>query len=135
MMTVTKRTAAAAQGLKHLLIETSPLIERYTAEVCPACADVCCKQKHGVFRERDIVYLNALGHDIPLHDESVSPEGPCQFLSPRGCKLPRWLRPFKCTWYFCYPILHAMNEVPQREYRHIIETLREMVRLYGELMQ
>jgi hypothetical protein len=125
----------AAEKLKHLLIETSPLIEQYTREVCPACANVCCKQKHGVFRERDVIYLNALGSDVPLYDESISPDSPCQFLSPGGCALPRWLRPFKCTWYFCDPILQAMNEGPGRENRRFIEALREMVRLYGELMR
>jgi hypothetical protein len=134
MITRTKRTAAAAQSLKNLLIETSPLIERYTAEVCPSCADVCCKQKHGVFRERDIIYLNALGAGVPLSDKSISPEDPCRFLGPGGCAQPRWLRPFTCTWYFCDPILQAMNEGPGRENRRFIEMLREMVRLYGELM-
>jgi hypothetical protein len=135
MITETKRTAAAAQSLKDLLIETSPLIERYTGEVCPACTDVCCKQKHGVFRERDRIYLNALGADVPLYDKSMAPEGPCQFLGPGGCARPRWLRPFKCTWYFCDPILQAMSEGQGRENRRFIEMLREMVRLYGELMR
>jgi hypothetical protein len=135
MITLTKRNADAARDLKHLLIETSPLIEGYTKEVCPACVDVCCKQKHGVFQERDIIYRNALGADVPLHDESRSPEGPCQFLGPGGCTLPRWLRPFKCTWFFCDPILQAMNEGPRRENRRFIEALGEMVKLYNELMQ
>lgn len=126
---------AIAEKLRRLLIETSPFIEQYTREVCPACTNVCCKQKHGVFRERDILYLNALANDVPLHDESRPPEGPCQFMCPTGCARPRWLRPFKCTWYFCDLMLEAMKEGPQRENRHFIEALREMVRLYGELMR
>ncbi len=124
-----------ATKLKQLLIQTSPLIEVYTKEVCPTCADACCKQKHGVFRERDLVYLNVLGRDVPVSDKSKPPEGPCQFLNPAGCILPRWLRPFKCTWYFCNPILEAMNEGSRKEGRQFIAALQEMVRIYDELMR
>ncbi len=126
---------AIAEKLKQLLIETSPLIEKYTREICPKCKDVCCKQKHGVFRERDRVYLKALANDVPLYDESRPPEGPCQFMGPTGCARPRWLRPFKCTWYFCDLMLEAMNAGPRKERRQFIAELQEMVRLYDELIR
>lgn len=130
-----RNSIAIAEDLKHLLIQTSPFIERYTREVCPACINVCCRQKHGVFRERDRVYLNALANEVPLHNESVPPEGPCQFMGPAGCVRPRWLRPFKCTWYFCDQMLEAMNEGPRKERRRFIAELQEMVRLYNELIR
>jgi hypothetical protein len=124
-----------AEKLKQILIETSPLIENYAKEICPKCKDVCCKQKHGVFRESDILYLSALANDVPLYDEGRPPEGPCQFMGPTGCARPRWLRPFKCTWYFCDLMLEAMNEGPQKNNRRFIAKLDEMVRLYGELLE
>ena len=124
---------AIAEKLKQLLIETSPLIENYTREICPTCRDVCCKQKHGVFRERDRLYLNALANDVPLHDGSRPPEGPCQFMQPAGCARPRWLRPFRCTWYFCDPLLSAMNDGPQKKARALSALLQEMIGLYDEL--
>ena len=126
---------AIAEKLKQLLIETSPLIEEHTKEVCPACTDVCCKQKHGIFRERDVRYLHALGIVVPPYNESMPPEGPCQFLGPEGCVNPRWLRPWKCTWYFCDSLLRTMEEGSRKECRQFIAVLQDMVKLYDELIR
>ncbi len=125
--------AGTAQKLKDLLIQSSSLIEEYTGQVCPECRDRCCRQKHGVFRERDIIYLSALGIDVPPPDDTASPEAPCRFLEAAGCVRPRWLRPFKCTWYFCGPLLTAMNEGPQKKARTLSMTLQKMIRLFDEL--
>lgn len=128
-----QKTAVIAEQLKKLLVETSPLIEAFTKEVCPDCTDVCCRQKHGVYRKGDVVYLNALGVPIPVRDETRPPEGPCQFIGPLGCTLPRWMRPFKCTWYFCEPLLAALNAGPPKKARLLSAVLQEMIGLYGEL--
>jgi len=122
-----------ANRLKQLLIESSPLIEEYTAVVCPGCADVCCRQKHGLYRERDIGYLHALGEVIPGRDEARPLEGPCEMMGPQDCALSRWRRPFKCTWYFCDPLLAAMNEGPQKKARRLAAMMQEMMALYGKL--
>ena len=73
-----------AKKLKLLLIESSPMIEEYTADVCPSCTDVCCRQKHGLYRERDIRYLRALEVAIPLRDKARPLEGPCEAIRPLG---------------------------------------------------
>ena len=124
---------STAEKLKRLLIEHSHLIEEYTAVACPDCTDVCCRQKHCLFREKDIVYLTALGIGIPPRDGTRPPEGPCEFLGNEGCARPRWLRPFKCTWYFCDPLLRAMNDGPQKKARALSTLLQEMIGLYDEL--
>jgi hypothetical protein len=123
----------AARKLKELLIRSSPIIEELTAAVCSGCADVCCKQKHGTYRERDVVYLNALGVARPLSDHAGPPEAPCGFLETGGCVLPRWLRPFKCTWYFCGPLLTAMHGGPSRKMRRLSAVMQEMISLYDAL--
>ena len=128
---MTEEIRAQAEQLKELLIESSPLIEEYTGMVCPDCRDVCCRQKHGTFREADRIYLKALGIEVPPQDPALTPESPCQFMGPTGCIRPRWLRPFKCTWYFCEPLLAALNEGPQRKARRLSALLQEMVdRIY-----
>ena len=127
--------AAVAEKLKKLLIESSPMIEDYTREVCPDCTDVCCRQKHGLYREGDSAYLNALGVTAPRRDESRPFEGPCESMGTRGCDQPRWLRPFKCTWYFCEPLLQALNDGPSRKARRLSALLQEMTDLYRELEQ
>ena len=67
------RPAEKAMRLKQLLIESSPLIEGYTRQVCPSCTDVCCKQRHGLFTEEDRAYVVALGERVPAHDPSRPP--------------------------------------------------------------
>lgn len=122
-----------AEKLKQLLIESSPLIEEYTAGVCPDCIDVCCRQKHGLYRERDIRYLQTLDVAVPPRDSARPLEGPCEAMGPQGCVLPRWLRPFKCTWYFCEPLLAALNRGPQKKARQISTVMQEMIDNYDAL--
>jgi hypothetical protein len=122
-----------ARELKQLLVRTSPLIERYTAAVCPACAEICCRQRHGMFTDRDRAYLAALGEHVPRHDPARSTDGRCQFLGPAGCAKPRWQRAWKCTWFFCVPLLRALDAGPQRDARALSAALAEMVRRYDAL--
>ena len=126
-------TADLARELKQLLIRTSPLIERCTSAVCPSCVETCCRQRHGMFTDRDLAYLEALDEAVPRHDPARSPDGPCQFLGPAGCSKPRWQRAWKCTWFFCGPLLQALDGGPQREARALSAALAEMVRLYDAL--
>lgn len=130
---MTDKRAVIAERLKQFLIDSSPVIEEYTAAICPGCTDVCCRQKHGTFRENDILYLQALGCDVPQRDEKRPADGPCELMGPQGCDQPRWLRPFKCTWYFCEPLLKALGESTPRKARRVSAMLQEMADLYGEL--
>ena len=126
-------TADTARKQRQLLIDSSAMIEEYTREACPSCTDVCCRQKHGAYRERDIIYLNAINALIPATDRTRPPESRCEFLGTDGCIHPRWLRPFKCTWYFCEPIVKAMRDRPQRSARALTTVMEEMIRLYDAL--
>ncbi|MBS1242523.1 MAG: hypothetical protein H6R44_278 [Nitrospirae bacterium] len=123
-------SAEAARRLKQLLIENSPLIEEYTRQICPSCTEVCCKQRHGLFTEDDRAYLAALGEEVPPHDPSRPVDGSCQFLGASGCEKPRWQRAWKCTWYFCEPLLQALAEGPQKKARALSASLGVMGRLY-----
>ena len=130
---MTENDIANARTLKRLLLESSPLIEEYTGKVCPGCTEVCCKQKHGLYREKDIEYLRALSEVVPLRNAARPLEGGCEMMGPGGCQLPRWLRPFKCTWYFCAPLLQALDEGPPRKARQLSAMLQELADLYQEL--
>ena len=123
----------AAGRLQKLLIESSPLIEEYTRKLCPSCTDVCCRQKHGIYHERDVIYLKALGTAIPDRDPARPLDGPCEALGVLGCTHPRWLRPFKCTWYFCDPLLEAMNDGPPKKARALSNVMKEMIECYDEV--
>lgn len=123
-----------AERLKELLIEVSPLIEEYTQATCPLCEDVCCKQRHALPEEKDLLYMRLTG--IPEYSlDNRGPEEPCQFLGAKGCIKPRWQRPLRCTWYFCERLLRAMDEGDQRKARRLIEMVKEIVELSGRLIR
>lgn len=122
-----------ARQLKALLVESSALIEEYSRSVCPLCTDVCCRQKHGLFTPVDRAYLAALGEQVPVHDPLHAPDGPCQFLGPQGCSKERWQRAWKCTWYFCEPLLQALNEGPPKKSRRLSALLERIGKLYDAL--
>ena len=116
-----------AERLKELLVRLSPLIEELTARVCPECNDVCCKQKRCLPDPVDVKYLAALKMLRIEYDSSRQPEGPCQFMGRFGCSLQRWQRPWRCTWYFCDPLLMAMNTGPQKTARKIADLIQQIV--------
>ncbi len=117
----------SAEKIKELLIEISPLIEEYTALVCPDCRDVCCRQRHGIMNEQDLRYLAALNMPRPVYDPGQLPDGPCQFMGAEGCMSPRWLRPWRCTSYFCDALITAMNAGPQKKARRLSALIQEIV--------
>ncbi len=130
---VHKNPNETARKLKDLLIRISPLIEEYTAATCPGCRDVCCKQKRAFLDHEDILYMTALGLPLPDYDPARDPEGPCQFMGPNGCITPRWLRPWRCTWYFCDPLLSAIDAGPQKKARTLSSLIQQIVDLRSGL--
>jgi len=108
------------------LIETISLdIERHTATVCMDCTSVCCINRHSRYDRSDIIFLSALGVDVPEYDSGTEETAPCRFLGNRGCILKRSLRPYRCTWFFCTPLLdHIVVSSDPSAYRRFMKTLQ-----------
>ncbi|NOY65627.1 MAG: hypothetical protein GXO97_09600 [Nitrospirae bacterium] len=119
--------------IKHLYEELSPLIERFTRKLCPECRQPCCKQRFGIYEKEDILFLNSINAKISDANRRFDPDGKCQFLSSRGCIRPRWLRPYRCTWFFCTELLEAM-QTHSRQYRRIVDLLNRIKQLRMELL-
>ncbi len=120
-------TTTDALQIRRLLDELSPLIEEYTAAICPGCTDVCCRQRHSRFDERDLAYFACLDVAPPQRDPARGPDAPCERMGPAGCRDPRWRRPFRCTWYFCEPLLAALDAGPQRKARRLAAIMNELI--------
>ncbi len=112
-----------------------PLIQSYTAKVCPYCGTVCCANKFGFPEFADVVVFLSLGLDIPDYNLDVDEEAICQFIGEKGCVLPRIQRPYRCTWYFCDPLLVQLEIGPAKDYRSFISDLQELSRARGELLR
>ncbi len=127
------RPAAEAEEL----IETiSPIIESHTAMVCPDCTSVCCIDRHSRFDYSDVIFMSALERDIPEEDPAVTGTDPCRFLGRRGCVRKRSERPYRCTWFFCSPLLEVIEErMPLAEYRSFMKMLRRITELRTEMIR
>ncbi len=68
---------------------------------CSRCPEICCLSASPWYDMRDLVYLHLNQLPIPL-SQTISGIGEtCCYISHRGCKLPRSIRPWICTWYLC----------------------------------
>jgi len=131
---MTNERILLARKLRQVLIDFSPVIETYTDAVCPACADICCKQRFTVRNETDLQYLSALNAPVPSIDPARPPDALCQFLGPTGCIQPRWMRPWRCTWYFCEPLLTVILAEPRKKTIELEAFTGEILRLRNELL-
>jgi hypothetical protein len=102
------------------------LIQQHTASVCSECSSVCCINRHSYHSLEDVVYIYALGEKIPSHAPGVEDTRPCQFLGEKGCTISRSLRPYRCNWYFCSPLLEHIQERSSRHYRQFIALLQDI---------
>ncbi len=122
-------------ALKAAFAKLDPLIQSYTAKVCPYCGTVCCANKFGFPEFADVVGFLAMGLEIPNYDLDVDEEAICQFIGEKGCVLPRIQRPYRCTWYFCDPLLVQLEIGPARHYRDFIADLQRLSMARGELLE
>lgn len=119
----------AVLPLKAAFEAVSPLIERYTSALCPSCENVCCIDRHGTYEEEDLMFMRAFGEEPPGVRPRDADTEPCRFLTLRGCLLPRWKRPFRCTWYFCPALLEFMPVGNPRQYRELVSALQILLSL------
>ncbi len=135
-----RRLREKAFEIYALLNELSPLIIEYTRDVCAECKDVCCIDRHSRFARDDYVYLGALGKVPAARKEIIIPDsGPCRFLGQAGCKISHSVRPYRCTWYFCTPLLTRIGEASVSDYRKFVGLLQKITGmrhgLLGEFLE
>ncbi len=124
-----------AQEMKRCFDHFDPFIQSYTAKICPYCGTVCCANKFGFPEFADIVSFLSLGLSIPDYDLDVDEEAICQFIGKKGCILPRIQRPYRCTWYFCDPLMVQIDIGPAKQYRKFIQDVQDLSRTRGDLMR
>jgi len=122
-----------ASALKEAFDAIDTFIQRHTAMVCPFCEKVCCVNKHGNYDDRDTVFISALGKEIPVSKSEREDTDPCRFLAENGCSLDRWMRPFRCTWFFCDPLLESMRG-SRKAYREFVDSFNRLMMIRHKLM-
>lgn len=111
-----------------------PFIQDYTAKTCPYCGSVCCANKHGMPDFGDVAAILAMGYEVPAYRLDVDINGMCQFMGEKGCTLIRARRPYRCTWYYCDPLLKQIEIGPAKHYRRFVADVQEMASARGALL-
>lgn len=123
-----------AHELKEAFDAVSHYIQKHTSEVCPSCPKVCCISKHGNYEKEDLVFIHALGLGNIDYKTDRADTDPCRFLQKDGCSLPRYRRPFRCTWYFCERLLESMWNDRPKEYSAFILAFENLQQLRRKLL-
>jgi hypothetical protein len=125
--------AELARELKEAFDTVSPFIEKHTAVVCPDCKEVCCADKHGRHDDDDRLFLEALGTDIPECPDEKKGDSACRFMGETGCSLERWMRPYRCTLFFCDALSKSLECDNAKLYRAFLDYFDHLVFLRREL--
>ncbi len=124
----------SAQKYKTVMDKHDPFIQSYSAKTCPYCGTICCANRHGVPDFGDLIIFLALDLRVPHYNLVQDERAPCQFIGERGCKVERILRPYRCTWYYCDPMLVQIEIDKPSEYRRFIKEVGELAETRGETL-
>lgn len=114
-----------AEGIASL----DPVMSRWCDATCPDCADPCCEGRAVFFNRTDLLVLLASGLTPPPGQTRQAPGQPCRYLSPRGCTLSRWHRPYVCVWFICERQMELFSEERpafQRAFIRALESIRSL---------
>ncbi|MBF0328968.1 MAG: hypothetical protein HQL10_07405 [Nitrospirae bacterium] len=127
------------KGVALSLVEAVRLMDGFiqenSAQVCPDCVKVCCKNTHSYYDHEDLIFIYSLGRKAPEYAPEIDDEDACQFISEKGCTIERAFRPFRCNWYFCDPLIKHMEEGPQKAYRKFIAIFHDAIDLRRRLVE
>ncbi len=123
------------ERLKDSFMLFDPLLQELTQLTCPYCGNPCCAQRHGIPEYADIVMFLSMREEILDYDLTRDPSGECAFISEKGCILPRYRRPYRCTWYFCDPMLLEVERGPSKRYKEFIRHVKTLAEERRNLLE
>ncbi len=129
-----KRIKKCAGELFQFMTMADSFIQKHTEAVCAVCTTVCCINRHAYYEHEDIIYLLSLGLEVPVFESSGADSDPCRFMGSQGCTISRSFRPYRCTWFFCTPLLARMQNDSAVAYRQFIRSLEKMTRKREDML-
>jgi hypothetical protein len=90
-----------ARTIRLELERLFPALDDLCTQSCPWCPEPCCITAQVWIDFRDLLCMHLDGQPIPAAQLFDAPTDICRYLGPKGCRLPRLLRPWACTWYLC----------------------------------
>lgn len=131
---ILKESMSLAQEVKNRILKIDPFVDVYAKKVCSVCPNICCLNKNSRYEYDDLIYVLALREEFPLPQRKLNEKEPCYLLTEKGCKIPRYLRPLRCNWYFCNDLLKEMESAPARTFREFSNTFNEMLYIRQQML-
>lgn len=104
-----------ADEIRQTMKMISSMMDRLCRNTCPWCPQPCCLSAHVWFDFCDLLFLQWSRSAIPLFQPRSRRGEICRFLGARGCRLPRLMRPWLCTWYVCPTQMAWWRKVDPKE--------------------
>lgn len=127
-------TAVAMAAAIRLRLESLfPVMEALCRQACRFCPEPCCIVATVWLDFRDLLFLH-LG-DLPLPGAQLigTRHERCRYLGPRGCRLPRIIRPWACTVYLCPPHVRLLGRPPAAHRERVERTVAQIKALRREM--
>lgn len=123
---VRKTLLPRAREMGRLMQDLAIQMETLCANTCSHCPDPCCLTASVWFDFRDLLGFHLLGTPIPIGQPASDYQGRCRYMAPRGCRLPRLIRPWICTWYLCPVQSRWLKKQPGPAGRRLLAALERM---------
>lgn len=122
-------TARKIAGVIRRQLESIfPLLDEISQFTCPWCPEPCCIVNKVWIDFQDLLFLNLLNLPIPSAQLNTGDGDACRYLTHRGCKLPRLLRPWACTLHMCPTQVRCLGRMSlpvQSGYHTAIQSIKK----------
>ena len=118
-----------AEKIRQIYLHLDSLLDVLCARTCPGCEDICCRRATVWFDEKDLSFLFLTEGEFPGKQVQRNEDGSCCFLGAAGCELPRYRRPFICTWYLCPAQKQLLQDREEQIFGYIDEVKALRLRL------
>ncbi|GBE41158.1 MAG TPA: hypothetical protein ENH18_03130 [Nitrospirae bacterium] len=78
--------------------------------------------------------MGALGIDTASDSCGREEAGRCRYMTEKGSDLDRWMRPYRCTFFFCDALLKSLENDNAKLYRTFMEYFKHMVSIRKKLL-
>lgn len=102
-----------ADRIRHGYQQLEEPMELLCGRTCLSCREVCCRQATLWYDLQDLLFISLISGELPARQIDRLPDGACCNLGPEGCVLPRWQRPFICSWYICAQQRAGLQWLPE----------------------
>jgi hypothetical protein len=109
------------------------LLDQMCRISCPQCPAPCCLSAKIWFDLKDLLLIHLLQAPLPVCQPLQHRTNICRNLSPKGCTLPRLIRPWICTWYLCPTQMKIIRSAKDPEFMPLPQQIDFLKQLRKQL--